>query len=311
MDQLKPRPANSPPLTPMSFLDRSATIYGDCTSIIYNNMTYTWSDTNRRCLALASSLVSLGIMRGDVVSVVAPNIPAMYELHFAIPMCGGVLNTVNTRLDARTIFVLLRHSESKLVFVDYVSRVPVLEAILMYPLDSEVKPPRVVFIKEEDDEEFEDDDKLRAVDYEEMIKNGDPEFEWVRPVNEWDPMVLNYTSGTTSAPKGAVHCHRGLFVMTLNSLLDWSVPKRAVYLWTLPMFHANGWCYTWGMAAVGGTNICVRKFDVATIYAVIHKHGVTHMCGAPVVLNMLGNGAIDKPKAIRAMVVQNLYEYGG
>nr|DAD36032.1 TPA_asm: hypothetical protein HUJ06_006672 [Nelumbo nucifera] len=292
MDHLKPSSANSSPLTPLGFLERAATVYGDCTSIVYNSTTYTWSQTHRRCLQLASALTSLGIKRGHVVSVVAPNVPAMYELHFAVPMSGAILNSINTRLDARTISILLRHSESKLVFVDYLSRSLVLEAISFFPPN--IQAPLLVFIADYDEEEAK-----AAVDpdrtYEGLLKTGDPGFKWIRPETEWDPMVLNYTSGTTSAPKGVVHCHRGLFIVTVDSLNEWTVQKQPIYLWTLPMFHANGWSYPWGMAAVGGTNICLRKFDAATIYAAIRRHGVTHMCGAPVVLNMLANAPDARP----------------
>ncbi|CBI24028.3 unnamed protein product, partial [Vitis vinifera] len=239
MDSLKPRPANSSPLTPLGFLDRAATVYGDCPSVLYNSITYTWSQTHRRCLQVASSIKSFGIGRGHVVSVVAPNVPAMYELHFAVPMSGAVLNTINTRLDARTVSVLLRHSESKLVFVDCLSRALILEALSLFP----------------------------------------PNTQW--PLL-WDPIILNYTSGTTSSPKGVVHCHRGIFIVTIDSLVEWSVPKQPVYLWTLPMFHGNGWTFTWGMAAIGGTNVCLRKFDARIIYDAIPKYGITHMCAAPV-----------------------------
>ncbi|KAK9282929.1 hypothetical protein L1049_011154 [Liquidambar formosana] len=284
MDQLKPSPANSSPLTPLGFLERAATVYGDYPSVVYNTTTYTWSQTHRRCLQLASSLVSNGIKRGHVVSVVAPNIPAIYELHFAVPMAGAILNTINTRLDARTISVLLRHSESKLVFVDCLLRSLVLEAISLFPPNAQ--PPALVLIT--DDEVSSESTTVDFPDtYESMVENGDPGFEWVRPESEWDPIVLNYTSGTTSSPKGAVHCHRGIFIVTVDSLVGWSVPQQPVYLWTLPMFHSNGWGFAWGMAAVGGTNICLRKFDAALIYGLIRRHGVTHMCGAPVVLNML------------------------
>ncbi|XP_010250381.1 PREDICTED: probable acyl-activating enzyme 5, peroxisomal [Nelumbo nucifera] len=290
MDLLKPSAANSSPLTPLGFLERTATVYGDCVSVVYNDLSYTWSQTHRRCLQLASSLTSLGIKRGDVVSVVAPNVPAMYELHFAVPMAGAILNTINTRLDARTISILLRHAESKLVFVDVLCRSLVLDAISLLP--PATQSPLLFFITEEANEMVAvDDDRT----YEGLIKKGDPSFKWVRPENEWAPMILNYTSGTTSAPKGVVHCHRGIFIVTLNSLIDWSVPKHPIYLWTLPMFHANGWTFPWGMAAVGGTNICLRKFDAAAIYRAIHKHGVTHMCGAPVVLNMLANAPNVQP----------------
>ncbi|GKV20354.1 hypothetical protein SLEP1_g30492 [Rubroshorea leprosula] len=289
MDDLRPTPPNSTPLTPLGFLDRAATIYGDCTSVVYNSTSYTWSQTHRRCLQLASSLSSAGIGRGHVVSVLAPNVPAMYELHFAVPMTGAILNNINIRLDARTISILLRHSESNLLFVDILSSSLILEAISLLP--PEVKPPALVLITDDDIslssspsilDHFQDT-------YEGMVRKGDPGFMWVRPKSEWDPVVLNYTSGTTSSPKGVVHCHRGIFINVVNSLIDWSVQKQPTYLWTLPMFHSNGWSFPWGMAAVGGTNICVRKFDGSTIYGLIKTHGVTHMCAAPVVLNMLSN----------------------
>uniref|UniRef100_A0A5B6YWM8 Putative acyl-activating enzyme 5, peroxisomal n=1 Tax=Davidia involucrata TaxID=16924 RepID=A0A5B6YWM8_DAVIN len=293
MDLLKPRAANSSPLTPLGFLERAATVYGDCPSLVYNTTTYTWSETHRRCLQVASSIASLGIQRGHVVSVVAPNIPAMYELHFAVSMTGAILNSINTRLDPRTVSVLLRHSESKLIFVDYLSRSFILEALSLFPPNAQ--RPLLVLIT---DDEAPSDSELTPdfhSTYENMVGRGDPGFKWVRPQSEWDPMILNYTSGTTSSPKGVVHCHRGIFIMTVDSLIDWSVPKQPVYLWTLPMFHANGWSYTWGMAAVGGTNICLRKFDAPVIYNAIRKHGVTHMCGAPVVLNMLSNSPDGEP----------------
>ncbi|OMO97428.1 AMP-dependent synthetase/ligase [Corchorus capsularis] len=300
MEELKPRPASSSPLTPLGFLDRAATVYGDCTSIIYNDTSYTWSQTHRRCLQLASSLVSTtGIGNGQVVSVLAPNIPAMYELHFAVPMAGAILNSVNTRLDARTVSILLRHCESKLLFVDTQSLSLALEAISLFPPNA--KPPLLVLIKDDYADAEIPNSSSSAVDsrfcctYESLVEKGDPDFKWVRPQTEWSPIALNYTSGTTSSPKGVVHSHRGIFMITLDSLIDWEVPKQPVYLWTLPMFHANGWSFTWGMAAVGGTNVCVRKFDSPTIYSLIKKHGVDHMCGAPVVLNMLSNSAEIKP----------------
>lgn len=232
------------------------------------------------------------------MSVVAPNIPAIYEAHFAIPFTGAILNNINTRLDARTISLLLQHSESKLVLVDYQSRNLVVEAISLFP--SDIKRPPLVLITDHTDHDN-DNKSSQTVDsnfcctYESLVTKGDPNFKWIRPQNEWDPMILNYTSGTTSSPKGVVHCHRGIFVMTVDSLIDWSVPKQPVYLWTLPMFHANGWSYPWGMAAVGGTNVCLRKFDAAVIYKMIRQHGVTHMCGAPVVLNMISNLPRSEP----------------
>ncbi|GAA0146174.1 ligase [Lithospermum erythrorhizon] len=291
MDQLKPSSGNSTPLTPLDFLERASVIYGDCPSIIYNNTTQTWSQTNQRCLRLASSIASLGIQSGQVVSVVAPNIPAMYELHFAIPMAGSVLNTINLRLDARTISVILQHSESKLVFVDDQSSSVVLEALSLFP--GNFKKPDLVLITD-DGKSLKSNFLEFCRTYEEMVENGDQEFDWIRPKSEFDPFTLNYTSGTTSAPKGVVHCHRSAYIMAIDSLVEWSVPKQPVYLWTLPMFHANGWSFTWGMAVVGGANVCLRKFDANLVYSLIDKHKITHMCGAPVVLNMLCNSPDEK-----------------
>ncbi|XP_021745198.1 probable acyl-activating enzyme 6 [Chenopodium quinoa] len=295
MDHLKPTPANSPPLTPLGYLERAATVYGECTSVVYGGTTYTWADTHERCLRSASSLLSYSIERGQVVSVLAPNTPAAYELHFAVPMCGAILNNINTRLDPRTISVLLLHGESKLVFVDYQLSSVLLQALALLPPSH--PRPRLVLIEEADQNLKNNQDGIQSqvlsnqylTTYEMMIKKGDPNFRWIRPNSEWDPIVLNYTSGTTSAPKGVVHSHRGAFIMSMDALIDWSVPKQPVYLWTLPMFHANGWSFTWGMAAVGATNICLRKFDGPTVFATIQAHNVTHMCGAPVVLNMLSN----------------------
>ncbi|KAK6127549.1 hypothetical protein DH2020_038707 [Rehmannia glutinosa] len=295
MDQLKPSSANSCPLTPLTFLERAAVVCGDCPSVIYNHTTYTWSQTYTRCLRVASAISSLEIGRNAVVSVVAPNIPAMYELQFAVPMAGCVLNNINTRLDARTIAVLLRHGESRMVFVDSHLRSLVLESISLIP--PQFQPPILILIADDDDEgDFSPNpDYYFSYTYENLVKNGDPEFKWVIPENESDPTTLNYTSGTTSSPKGVVHSHRSIFIITFDSLINWSVPKQPVYLWTLPMFHSNGWSYTWGMAAVGGTNICIRKFDARVVYAAINSYRVTHMCGAPVILNMLANYPRARP----------------
>nr|GEV33248.1 probable acyl-activating enzyme 6 [Tanacetum cinerariifolium] len=306
MDQLKVTSANSCPLTPLTFLERAATVYNDCTSIIYNETTFTWTQTNRRCLKVASSLVGLGICRGDVVSVLAFNVPAMYELQFAVPMSGAVLNNLNTRLDAQTISVMLRHCESKMLFVDIHLSVIALDAVSRFPLG--IRRPLVLLISDHSDKVRENltgsIDSLQNstwngvnifTTYEELVEKGDPDFDWVRPISERDPITLNYTSGTTSSPKGVVHSHRAIFIITFDSLIDWSVPKNPVYLWTLPMFHSNGWSFTWGMAAVGGTNICLHKFKADDVFAAVNRHNVTHMCGAPVVLNMISNSPNAKP----------------
>ncbi|KZV22308.1 putative acyl-activating enzyme 6 [Dorcoceras hygrometricum] len=285
MEELKRGSANSTPLTPLTFLERAATVYGDCISVIYNSMSYTWCQTHERCLKMASSIVSLGIQRGRVVSVMAPNVPAMYELQFAVPMAGYVLNNINTRLDSRTVSVILRHSESKLVFVDFQLLGIVLEAISLF--SPKFQPPLVILI-ERDEKGLVSMAGIHDT-YEAMVRKGASGFKWLSPENEWEPMTLNYTSGTTSSPKGVVHSHRSIFVITFDSLINWSVPKQPVYLWTLPMFHSNGWSYTWGMAAVGGTNVCLRKFDARVVYESIYRYNVTHMCGAPVILNMLAN----------------------
>ncbi|KAJ4806132.1 hypothetical protein LUZ62_018698 [Rhynchospora pubera] len=285
MEKLGLNEANSNPLTPLNFLERTATVYGNCKSIVYNDTVYTWAETQDRCLRLASALYSLGISRRDVVSVLAPNVPAMYEMHFGVPMSGAVLNTINTRLDARTVSVLLHHSESKLIFCDILYLPLLHDAIRLLPPSHE--PPQIIPI--EDPYEINVPKHPYSLTYEKLIESGDSQFKWIRPNSELDPIVLNYTSGTTSAPKGVVHCHRGIFITTFDSLVSWSVPTEPVYLWTLPMFHANGWTFPWGMAVVGGTNICIRHFNASRIFSAIHDHKVTHMCGAPVVLNMLCN----------------------
>ncbi|WMV14466.1 hypothetical protein MTR67_007851 [Solanum verrucosum] len=250
MDQLKPSSVNSSPLTPLTFLERAAVAYGDSVSIVYNSTTYTWSQTFARCIRLSSSISSLiGIKKGQVVSVLAPNIPATLELQFAVPMAGAVLNNINTRLDAKTVSVLLQHSESKLLFVDYQLYSLVLQSISLFP--SDVDTPILVLIEDENSVPFSRNLDFDQCDtYDAMLAKGDSNFNWIRPENDRDPMTLNYTSGTTSSPKGVVHSHRSLFIITVDSLIDWSVPSQPVYLWTLPMFHSNGWSYTWGMAVV-------------------------------------------------------------
>ncbi|GER34783.1 2-succinylbenzoate--CoA ligase [Striga asiatica] len=244
-------PPNMCPLTPIDFLERAALVYGDCPSIVYHDTIHTWSETRARCLRLASSISSLGIARGNVVSVLAPNLPAMCELHFAVPMAGAILNTINLRLDSRSISNILLHAESKLVFVDSQSASLASEAVSMLPPGP--ARPVLILIRDEHCENYDHRyDGFHDLEYEDMVGRGDPSFDWVRPVSELDPISLNYTSGTTSSPKGVVSSHRGAFLVSLGSLLDWAVPARLVYLWTLPMFHANGWGYAWALAAVGG-----------------------------------------------------------
>lgn len=284
---LTPRlPENVCDLSPINFLERAAVVYRDCPAIVYKETCRrTWSQTHVRCLKLASSIVALGIEKGDVVSVVVPNIPAMIELHFAVPMAGAVLNTVNLRLDAAAISNVLQHAESRLVFVDYQSLSVVQAALELF--HGNIRRPDLVLIDEEKDGNLKYSPGLQ--NYEDLVQNGDPGFKWIKPDSEWDPISLNYTSGTTSNPKGVLHSHRGVTLMSLDSLLSWSVPQRPVYLWTLPLFHANGWSYAWGIAAVGGVHVCLRRVEAAAVYKAIERYKVTHMCGAPTVLNMLAN----------------------
>ncbi|GJN26049.1 hypothetical protein PR202_gb13947 [Eleusine coracana subsp. coracana] len=223
----------------------------------------------------------------------------MYEMHFGVPMSGAVLNNINTRLDARTVSVLLKHAGSKLVFVDPALLQLLRDALRLLPPGHPA--PRVILVEDPHEEEFPSAADPSMLTYERLLEEkGDPEFDWIRPRSEWDPMILNYTSGTTSAPKGVVHCHRGLFLVTVDSLIDWAVPPQPTYLWTLPMFHANGWSFPWGMAVVGGTNVCMTRVTAATVYAAIARHGVTHLCGAPVVLNMLANASDAARKPLPA-----------
>ncbi|KAL8166701.1 hypothetical protein V2J09_008200 [Rumex salicifolius] len=281
-----PRGANTTPQTPLTFLERAAAAYPDTPSLIHEDVVVsTWPETHRRCLRLSSALISiLGIRPRDVVSAFLPNIPAMYELQFAVPMAGAVLNNLNTRLDPRSTAVLLHHSLSKAIFLDSNSLPLILSAVSLLP-KAHPRPALIVVDPEVNGRRF------SYYSYEDLVSQGDPGFDWVRPESEYDPIVLNYTSGTTSNPKGVVHSHRGAFVKTVDAIIEWPLPRGPVYLWTLPMFHANGWSYVWATAAVGGTNVCMRKFVAGDVFDAIARHGVTHMCGAPVVLNMLANAA--------------------
>lgn len=213
----------------------------------------------------------------------------MYEIHFSVPLSGAILNNLNFRLDHKSLSVLLIHSESKIIFVDILSLSLTLNALSLFPI--KIQQPKLVLIMDETLAPNQIPPLPKNVNisntYEGLVAKGDPYFKWIRPDSEWDPITLNYTSGTTSSPKGVVNCHRATFIVSLDSLIDWSVPVQPVFLWTLPMFHSNGWSYPWAMAAVGGINICARRIDAPTIYRLIESHGVTHMCAAPVVLNML------------------------
>lgn len=287
MDMLPKCEANSGALTPLTFIKRASKVYSSRTSIIYGQVQFTWRQTYERCCRLACSLRNLNILKNSVVSVLAPNIPATYEMHFAVPMAGAVLNTINTRLDARTIATILKHSEAKVLFVDYQFLSLASEALHLLVVDSthEMSVPLVVVI---DDLDSPTGIRLgHELEYEEMILQGDPMYVPEEIVDEWDSIALNYTSGTTSEPKGVVYSHRGAFLSTLSLILGWEMGTEPVYLWSLPMFHCNGWTFTWGVAARGGTNVCIRKTTAQEMYSNIVMHKVTHMCCAPIVFNIL------------------------
>ncbi|XP_050372918.1 trans-cinnamate:CoA ligase, peroxisomal-like [Argentina anserina] len=285
MNMLPKCDANYVALTPTTFLKRAAAFYSNRTSLIYEGTRFTWRQTYDRCCRLASSLVSLNIAKHDVVSVLAPNIPAMYEMHFAVPMAGAVLNTINSRLDARNIASILKHSGAKVFFVDYEFVRQAREALTILMMGSQPSMmPLVIVI---DDIDSPTGVRLGELEYEQLIHKGNPRFVPIDVADEWDPIALNYTSGTTSEPKGVVYSHRGAYLSTLSLILGWEMGSQPVYLWTLPMFHCNGWTFTWGVAARGGTNVCLRNTTAYDIYRNIRRHNVTHMCCAPIIFNIL------------------------
>jgi len=295
-DFLQRRSANFRPMTPIQFLRRAAEVFPDRVAVIHGEISYTWRDHDRRCRQLASALKHRGIGKGDVVAVLCPNTPAMLEAHFGVPMSGAVLNTLNTRLDAAAIAFILEHSETSALLVDRQWSAVAKDAL------SRLKTrPLVVDI---DDPYAEGGELIGECDYEAFLKSGDPDDELAWPADEFDAVTLNYTSGTTGNPKGALYHHRGCYLNTLGQIVHHQLNSDSVYLWTLPMFHVNGWCFAWGMAAIGGTHVCLRKVQPAEIFDSISKHGVTHMCGAPTVLGMLIEGAaktgikLDRPVAI-------------
>ncbi len=283
-------PANYTPLTPVSFLAKAAAVYPERVAVIHGAVRRTWRETYARCRRLASALERRGIGRGDTVAALLPNVPAMMELHFAPAMIGAVLNTLNTRLDAEALAFMLDHGEAKVVFVD-----PELAGTLARALELAKVRPLVVDVA---DATFEGGQAVGEIEYEQLLAEGDAAFEWRFPLDEWDAITLNYTSGTTGNPKGVVYHYRGAYLNAINNILDWSMPKHAVYLWTLPMFHCNGWCFNWTMAAAAGTNVCLRKVEAKAILDAIRSHKVTHYCGAPIVHSMLLNAPAELKRGI-------------
>ena len=288
-------PANYVALSPLSYLERSAQVYPTRLSVVHGARRFTWAETYTRCRRLASALAARGIGRGDTVAVMLSNVPAMFEAHFGVPMTGAVLNTLNTRLDAEAIAFMLGHGEAKVLITD-----PEFAPIVSAALDKLDGPKPLVI--DALDPEFPGTDQLGEIEYEAFIDGGDPEYAWQLPADEWDAIALNYTSGTTGNPKGVVYHHRGAYLNAASNIISWGMPAHSVYLWTLPMFHCNGWCFPWTMAANAGVNVCLRKVEPALIFELIRQYKVSHMCGAPIVYGMMINAPIQLREGIEHKV---------
>jgi fatty-acyl-CoA synthase len=286
--------ANYTPLSPLSLLARTAYTYPRRVAVIHGDRQLTWAGVYARCRRLASALNRHGIGAGDTVAAVLPNGPAMYEAHFGVPMAGAVLNTINTRLDADTIAFILQHGEARVLLTDREFSATVEKALEI----AKVKP----LVIDVDDPEFSGGKLIGETDYEKFLLSGDPEFAWRLPDDEWDAIALNYTSGTTGNPKGVVYHHRGAYLNAISNVVSWGMPPHPVYLWTLPMFHCNGWCFPWTIAAAAGTNVCLRRVDAKMIFDLIRKHRVTHYCGAPIVHNQLLNAPAEWRQGINHTV---------
>ena len=271
--------ANHAPLTPLTFIERAAYVYPDRPSVVHGAERYTWSQTYARCRRLASALARRGIGKNDTVAVMLPNTPPMYEAHFGVPMCGAVLNTLNTRLDAETIAFMLKHGGARVLITDREFSAVVGPALAM--LDEK---PLVIDV---DDPTWPHGDLVGSVTYESFLAEGDPSYDWQNPADEWDAISLNYTSGTTGDPKGVVYHHRGAHLNAVSNILNWGMPQHAIYLWTLPMFHCNGWTFPWTVAERAGVNVCLRRVEAKAAWDAIRDEGVTHMCGAPIVYSLL------------------------
>ncbi|MGB6006983.1 acyl-CoA synthetase [Castellaniella sp.] len=297
--------ANFAPLTPLLYLERAAEVYPQRLAVVHglgaSAIRLTWAGLYQRCRRLASALAGRGIGPGQTVAVMLPNTPAMVEAHFGIPMCGAVLNTLNTRLDAQTLAFMLDHGEARAVVVDREFSRVMAQALA---LRTNTEPVLVIDV---DDPQYDGPGaSIGSLDYEALLAQGDPAYAWPMPSSEWDAISLNYTSGTTGNPKGVVYHHRGAAINAVSNILEWDMPKHAVYLWTLPMFHCNGWCFPWTVAARAGVNVCLRRVDAAAMIDRMVDHGVTHYCGAPIVHSMLVNAprALQEriPAGISAMV---------
>jgi fatty-acyl-CoA synthase len=274
-------PANHMPLTPLSFIERAAAVHPDQLAVVHGTERRNWAETYARCRRLASALKRRGIGKNDTVAMMAANTPHLLEAHFGVPMIGAVLNALNTRLDAKTIAFILEHGEAKVLITDREFSSIVAPALRQFG--------KKLLVIDIEDPLAAPGEALGEIDYERFLASGDPDFAWSYPEDEWDAIALNYTSGTTGNPKGVVLHHRGAYLNAIGNLMVWSMPRHPVYLWTLPMFHCNGWCFPWTIAALSGTNVCLRRVEAGAIFTAIAQENVTHLCGAPIVVNLLLN----------------------
>ncbi len=286
--------ANYAPLTPVSFLARTAGIWPERVAVVHGDRRFTWAQVHERSRRLASALAQSGIGAGDTVAAMLANTPEMIEAHFGVPMTGGVLNTLNTRLDAEALAFMLDHGEARVLLTD-TEFAPVVKAAL-------ARTTRRIRVVDVADMEGPGGELLGDLDYEALLAGGDPAYAWQPPADEWQAISLNYTSGTTGNPKGVVYHHRGAYLNALSNIIDWGMPRHAVYLWTLPMFHCNGWCFAWTMAANAGTNVCLRKVEAKAVFDAIRAHRVTHYCGAPIVHSLLINAPDEMRRGIEHRV---------